>query len=177
MEEWKSIKDYEDFYEISNFGNIRSLDRLVNGKNNSKVTKKGKLMTLLTGNDKHYLTIYLYKNGIKKLFSVHRLVAKTFIKNTNQKPFVNHKNGIKYDNHFKNLEWCTRKENVKHAVETGLIQKGENHGRALLTNLQVIEIKKLLKTNIKQVDIAKIYNVSKHVIGCIKRNKSWKNIN
>ena len=178
IELWKDIENYESLYQVSNFGNVRSLDKYINSKSGSKCFRKGKLMKLLIGNDKYYKTIYLQHNKVRKLFSVHRLVAKTFIKNPENKPFVNHKDGVKYNNFSSNLEWCTRKENVEHAIKTGLLnQKGEKHSCAKFTNLQVIEIKRLLSSGIKQVEIAKKFNVSKQVINCIKKEKSWKNIN
>lgn len=80
---WKKIKDYEDFYEVSSIGKVRSLDRISNNK-----LRKGKLCKpFLRGN---YLAVGLSKNGVVKQYSIHRLVAETFIKNPENKETVNH---------------------------------------------------------------------------------------
>lgn len=68
-----------------------------------------------------YLGVVLCKNGKTKLIAVHRLVAMHFIPNPENKPQVNHKNGVKNDNAAENLEWVTQSENMKHAVKTGLL--------------------------------------------------------
>ena len=98
------------------------------GENESTRKISSKFMKLLKDKD-GYLTIGLVKEqGQKqKRFRVHRLVAITFIENPNKKPFINHKNAVKNDNRVSNLEWCTAKENTKHARELGLqsrINKG-----------------------------------------------------
>jgi len=75
-------------------------------------------MSLL--NVKDYRRVPLCENGKPRQTSVHILVAKAFIPNPNNKPYVNHINGIRYDNRVENLEWCTAKENIRHAWDTGL---------------------------------------------------------
>ena len=114
---WKSIKDYEGLYEVSNLGRVRSLPKdLINSKG---VTRHWKMKLL---SPKPYATGYVYvtlHNGDKKdRFLVHRLVAVCFIENPNDLPCINHIDGIKTNNKVDNLEWCTYGDNEKHAFRT-----------------------------------------------------------
>lgn len=109
---WKDIKGYEGIYQISNFGNVKSLDRYVfagNGANHKyQHIKERKLK--LNGGEK-YIQVILCKNGKTKPFLVHRLVAEAFIPNSDNLPCVNHKDEDTKNNNVNNLEWCTYKYN------------------------------------------------------------------
>ena len=109
MEIWKDINGYEGVYQVSNLGRVRSLDRFVNSVNGKRKVK-GQIMNFTTRSG--YNVLILRKYNIKKSKQVHRLVAEAFIQNTNNKPFVNHKDFNRKNNNVENLEWVTQKENV-----------------------------------------------------------------
>jgi len=112
MEKWKSIKGFEGIYEVSSLGRVRSLDRKIPYKDGFKQAK-GKLMKL-TKNRLGYMVVTLQKDRKRYFSIVHRLVAKAFIPNPENKREVNHIDSIKDNNNVNNLEWSTRKENMDH---------------------------------------------------------------
>lgn len=114
----KDIQEYEGFYQISNLGRVKSLARKTFANVNNFTVKEDKIMKL-TVNIFGYITIQL-ANGTKKLHFVHRLIAAAFISNPENKPFVNHIDGVKANNNIENLEWVTKSENELHAYKTGL---------------------------------------------------------
>jgi uncharacterized protein YerC len=122
VETWKDIEGYEGLYQVSNLGRIKSFDKtiMVKIKNQNIVTKKGKILKPNNNNNSGYNKVTLSKEGTNKPFTIHRLVAKAFIDNPENKPFVNHKDGNKLNNCVSNLEWVSLKENTQHAFENGL---------------------------------------------------------
>ena len=109
IEEWRPIEGYEGLYEVSNTGQVRSLDRYV--KNNySYRLQKGKVLSPEKNKD-GYLLVSLCCNGKQNLRTVHRLVAQAFIPNPNNLPQVNHKDENKSNNRVDNLEWCDQAYN------------------------------------------------------------------
>lgn len=114
---WKPIKDFEGYYEVSNIGRVRSL--------NYKRTGKEKILKNTESND-GYLIVGLTKNGKRKQFKVHRLVAEAFIPNPENKPCIDHINTVRSDNRVENLRWVSYKENSNNEKTLEKF-KGENH--------------------------------------------------
>lgn len=124
LEVWKPVKGYEGFYEVSNFGNVRSLDRYVEQKQHSgtmfKRLYKGKLLKPRKTNSGYFLVTLKSKQVL-----VHRLVATAFIPNPDNKPCVNHIDSCRTNNHANNLEWVTQSENVQHGIKNGRYIRSE----------------------------------------------------
>lgn len=128
---WEDIKDYEGLYQVSNLGNVKSLERKSwNGhKWFIKKEKTLKPRPLKSG----YLRVSLCKDGIVKDYLIHRLVAIAFIPNTDNLPEVNHKDENKENNCYFNLEWCDGKYNINYgtaierATKNKPSMKGENN--------------------------------------------------
>lgn len=169
MEEFVEIECYPD-YEISNYGNVRSLDRIVFHPNGN-LRLKGKPIKMRV---KNYGYVSLTNNGVSNNFYIHRLVAIAFLPNPELKPQVNHIDGNKFNNNYSNLEWCTAKENLYHARKTGLNkQNGSDSVNSKLSEKEVLEIRdSILTCEILSV----MYNVSSSSIHNIKTKKTWKHI-
>lgn len=148
LEAWKDVPGYEGLYKVSTGGNVRSLIT-------NKILKEGL-------NNRGYLSVKLYKDKSKSTVAIHRLVAKTFKINLENKPDVNHKNGIKTDNRLVNLEWVTEKENIRHAIDTGLMKskKGFDSPFSIFNKEDIENIKYLHFKGTSVSDIAKKYNCS-----------------
>ena len=99
---WKDIPEYKGLYQISNLGRVKSLN----------YNHTGKKRILSPGTSRGYLCVILCKNGKIKKFTIHRLVAMTFLENPDNLPMVNHKDENKQNNSVSNLEWCTSQYNV-----------------------------------------------------------------
>jgi hypothetical protein len=123
LESWLDIEGYEGYYQISNFGRVRSLDRgmYVNDDRYSKprwVRRKGKMLKDYTNGTGRRMVI-LRMLGTGKNIAVHRLVATHFVPNPNNLPVVNHLDHDYLNNHASNLQWCTQKDNIQHAIAAG----------------------------------------------------------
>ena len=113
---WKKL---DEVYEVSEHGDVRSRDRVIQ-RGGRKHSIKGQILTHNICR-KGYHRVGLHKDGKRQYKAVHRLVAKLFVDNPGSKPEVNHIDGDKSNNHYTNLEWVTRSENIKHAVDNDLM--------------------------------------------------------
>lgn len=117
---WKEIDGYEGYYEVSDTGLVRSVDRIITDKNGKRYFHSGRYMKLTREKGRDgaggYLVVNLRKNGTSRVVQVHILVAKAFIPNPDNLPTVNHKDGNKTKNNVGNLEWASYRENNIHAL-------------------------------------------------------------
>lgn len=141
MKEWKPVVGYEDYYEVSNDGEVKSLARKQNG-----INRFSKERILKLSNVNKYRYVGLRKDGVQKMERVHRLVASAFIPNPHNKPFVNHLDGNKSNNNVNNLAWSTNKENQLHSYHV-LGTKGIKKCNIERTCKPIIQID--IKTNNK----------------------------
>lgn len=118
-EEWKPIKNYENEYEISNFGRVRSFDRYIRSANSKTGLqfKKGQILKQKLNKANGYKMITLWKNNKQRGYNIHRLVAEHFLPMENGKNTVNHINGDKTDNRVDNLEWVSYGDNLSHSYK------------------------------------------------------------
>ncbi len=156
---WKDIIGYEGLYQVSNTGLVKSL--------------KGRRERILKfSSPRGYKCVKLYKDG-KVNYLVHRLVAKAFIPNPDNKPDVNHLDGVRSNNNAENLEWCTSSENSLHRCRVLKKCVGENAPRATLTNNVVKEIKSLLEEGLSSKRISELLSINLGKVQAIKEKRAW----
>lgn len=166
---WGQFRDWP--YMISHFGKVKRTTR-------SSGTQPGKILkqNLDPGG---YPYVTFSKNNKTKVFYVHKLVAEIFIGPCPEGKQVNHIDGSKQNNYYKNLEYVTPKQNIRHAIRLGLSNnKGERNGQAELTEKDVKEIRKKYKTGqYTQKQLANLYGMSAGHISDIIRCVKWRDLN
>ena len=176
MEIWKAVKGYENYYEVSNLGNVRSVDRSVRTTikyNDTRVLKSRALKLHLKHNG--YYMVDLSKEGEIHSKSVHRLVAEAFIPNPNNLKVVNHIDGVKTNNNVENLEWVTYQENHWHARNTGLLNNiGQHNNKTVycvdtqMTFKNSAEAAKwLIESKNQSIKVPNIKTISKNIRGAV----------
>jgi hypothetical protein len=181
MEEiWKEY--LPGYYEVSNLGRFRSMDRYVKGQIPGKLYFRQSKILPSRFSNRGYLRVTLHFEGKDLDVNIHRAVAEAFVENLNNLPEVNHigkdENGFvdKTDNRAISLEWVTASENHLHAHREGLKASGSNHTNSILTEESVIDIKELLREGFTQKEIAKQFGVHCGTISGIATGASWKHV-
>ncbi|MGJ1211954.1 NUMOD4 domain-containing protein [Sphingobacterium multivorum] len=170
---WLPVPNYPN-YEVSNLGRVKTLQRAMKSKAGSIAAVNEKIMKGSFSRD-GYPIVKISNQFGKKILKVHRLVAMAFIPNPDNKPQVNHINGVKTDNYTDNLEWVTGKENVTHGYQTGLIKAshGESHYLAKVTDEQVLQIRRMRSEDkLTHQAIADLIGVSRSIVTSILSNKT-----
>lgn len=117
---FSSVRNYEGIYEVSDCGAVRSLDRAITARDGVIYHRKGRVLRQSPHKDTEYPQVSLWVGNVGTSFYVHRLVAEAHIPNPENKPEVNHKDGVRSNNEHGNLEWVTSLENKLHAIGEGL---------------------------------------------------------
>lgn len=134
-EEWRSVSGFEDKYQVSNLGRLRTLGNRIYHSRCNYNQRQTKIHEFSNLNQWGYISVGLWKDGKCSQRMLHRLVAEAFIPNPDNLPFVNHIDGNKRNNCVENLEWVTAKENAQHAIRTGLNPaNGESKPVLCITN-------------------------------------------
>jgi len=165
VEEWRPAVGYPN-YSVSNFGRVR---RTVAYRS----TQAGHILKPGSHQAGHLRVYLCHGAGSEKTVFVHRLVAAAFLDPDPSRPFVNHKDSNPQNNHVSNLEWCTQKENVKHAAACGRMSIGEANSKAKLTESDVVLIRSTVG---KTKELRLRFGVSKYTIQAARRGKTWKHL-
>lgn len=174
--DWLPVVGFEGYYEVSRRGQIRSIERAefvdsVRTGGHLRVRKSRLLRSQVGSGGREFVT--LQKKGAYRRCTVHRVVGLAFLDNPHNKPEINHKDGNPLNNHVDNLEWCTRQENMDHAIRTGLTRKGEYNGGSKLSSHDVLAIVEQLSLGRTQTKIAEDFGVTNHAIHKIAKGDNW----
>lgn len=170
-EVWRDIKDYEGLYQVSNTGRVRSVNRTVETQAGAR-TYKSRILKKFIGTDGYY-HVTLSRVGTLQTIKISVLMARAFIPNPENKLIVSHINDVKLDDRLDNLEWATRLENGKRAVENERSCKGNKNAMSVLTESDIPVIRRRIKNKEKIQKIAKDYDVAINTIYNIKYNMRW----
>lgn len=168
---FKKVPGYKKYYECSNMGTVRSFDRKVKTRNNKFTIRKGKTLKPQYHKDGS-LYIFLWKQGKRKMFKIHRLVLLTFVGPCPKGMECCHNDGNSRNNKLENLRWDTPSNNQKDRIKHGTYQYGEKNPACKLLHKHVVYIRSLTyKSNIYKDKIANKFNISKGYLNEILRNR------
>lgn len=175
-ERWRPIGDYEGWYEVSNQGRVRSLDRITRTQS-LPMRARGKILKAHLTRGREYVTLYRDAHTKPAKAQVHRLVAAAFIGPCPDGRQVNHIDGDPTNNAITNLEYVTPKENCHHAWATGLAQhRGSRHHMARLTEEDIPIIRQELSHGASPKALGRQYGVTHSAIIAIRKGRSWAHI-
>ncbi len=170
IEAWKKVGGY-DYYEVSNLGKVRSLDKVVNYRYGLR-TISGKLLKQAKTFGGYYFVI-LTKDNEPKTHLIHRLVAQAFISNPNKYKTVDHLDFNKANNCISNLDWCDLSTNIKRYCDANIRPVGSQLPDAKIKESDVLEIR---KSNKSQSALGRQYGITQSAVHKIIYRKSWKHL-
>jgi hypothetical protein len=166
MEVWKDIEGYEGYYQVSNFGQIKSLSREVKRSDFKKGFYHSRILKLAK-DQKGYQRVVLTKESQRKTFKIHRIVSQHFLLNSIEGKEINHLDGDKANNAWYNLEVCSSSQNAIHAIKTGLRKA---------VKLDKEKVLMIRSSQLSVFELAKKFNVTVSNIRHVKNFKSWKTV-
>lgn len=178
---WSPVVGYESLYEVSSFGNIKSLNRLTNNQYKAYFLK-GKQLSPATDKGGYKYVCLTDLNKKSKFKYVHRLMAESFLKPIPGKEFVNHIDGDKSNNYISNLEYVSKSENTIHAYSIGKmgvginVRAGSNNSHSVFTESDVMKIRNLHSKGENCFRLSKQFNVNNSTISRIIKRETWKHI-
>lgn len=178
---WAPFPEYEDLYEVSNMGRVRTvLHKFEDLKRSKKVMRLfwGHIIKKPNSDKDGYQSIMVSRNGERSYRKVHRMVAIAFLDNPNNLPDVNHINGVKHDNRLSNIEWVSHRDNIlhcySHRLHSGI---GEAHCWNKLKTEQVLRIREMWEQKeASRMEISKRFGVSEGCVSNIIYRKTWKHL-
>jgi len=180
-EEWRNIEGYEGYYQVSNEGRVKSLERFIDTTANGTpclYTVREKILKFGRYAKNGYLNVHLSKYGKSEVISVHRLVARAFLGERQKGLDICHCDGNPKNNNIENLRYDSHKNNSADMKIHGTLMKGEKNPNNKYTIEQAEMVKQLLLNEALSIKkISEITNVKTFVVICINNGKSWRNEN
>jgi len=170
-EDWRAIPGYEDSYEVSSCGRVRSLTRRIPFKNGTR-TLKGQIKRPAT-RALGYQQVLLSHDRKRQWCAVHRLVLLAFVGPSDLE--VHHVDFDPSNNHLSNLRYVSHEENIQHTVRAGRAHEGTKHHQARLRPCQVLVIYGL-RDRVPQARLARRYGVSQAAVHWIQSGRNWKSV-
>lgn len=174
MEVWKPVPDCQN-YEASNLGRIRSIDR-IQPVGFRLHRYKGKILAQVVGNPHGHLKVMMRRDGQHCLRWVHHVVAEVFIGTRPHGLLVLHNDGDPANNRSDNLRYGTQVENMADMVKHGNVRLGSRHPCAVLNSEQVLEIRRLAASGVRQKDLGAMFGVARPTIASIVQRRSWSHL-
>ena len=176
-EKWCPVEGYEGFYEVSDLGRVRSVDRHIRRSQGGTQLARGRVLRPCRMKRGGYLGVSLWRRGRARTRYVHALVAQAFLGDPPSGHEVNHRDGDKSNNSPANLEWVTRAENVHHAIATGLMPRlGEENPAARLSESLARLIRERYDRGDRPCDIAIELGIRPAHVSSIGTRRIWRHL-